>query len=70
MKLFACSDFSGHYLSGCAVMLAESESEAREMLSAELAKQGLVEHNEPNELRLREIPLGVQSVDILFNGDY
>ena len=41
MRVFICKSHDGVWLSGCSVVLAESEKEARELLDAELQDNNL-----------------------------
>ncbi|MEY2932765.1 MAG: hypothetical protein RL033_3514 [Pseudomonadota bacterium] len=66
MRTFTCTDFAGHYPVGAAaVMLADTEDEARLWLKGELAKEGLVLED---DAKLEE--LTQPGARILCNGDY
>lgn len=59
---------SGHYMGGVSVVVASSEEEAREMIVAELALQGIKQ--DPNKITLSKVNTRKKGVDVLFNGDY
>ena len=65
MKVWTTADFDGVWLNGCAVVVADTEDRAAEILNAELQKQGL-----KFDGALVPLDLGRENVQVLFNGDY
>lgn len=68
MKVFTCTSFTGHYPVGVsALIVAETEDEARTMLLEELRKEGLPQKH---KIYLTEIALEEKKAIVLQNGDY
>ena len=67
MKVFRAK-FSGHYLGGHAVIVAEDVDEAIEVLNLELDEEGLYFNEEEDEIE--EVYTDSEACYILFNGDY
>lgn len=65
LKLYACTDHHGVYLSGVSIVLAANEDQAREFLAFELRNVGL----DWSGFSLRELPIQPGAV-ILWDGDY
>jgi hypothetical protein len=66
VKVFVSSDFTGHYPVGsAAVVVAANEDEARALLTAELAKEGLVFDG-----TLKAMKTNAPHALILCNGEY
>lgn len=61
------ADFHGIWLGGSAVVVAESEAQAAEMVAAEAAAQGV---RDPGTITLKEIDVKRPGVQDLYNGDY
>lgn len=67
MRVFTCTDHEGHYVGVASVVIARNEDEAREVLSAELRKVGLLS---PRGFSLTELDTRVPHAVILQDGDY
>ncbi len=68
LSVYTCNDFKGHWPVGtAAVIVAESETAAREALESELESVGL-EQTQP--FTLVELHIGLPSVRILRDGEY
>jgi hypothetical protein len=67
-RLWLCSA-NGHYLGFYAVVLAESEKDARERLHARLQYEGLLKKQSLESIELREVPVRAPGIHVLFNGD-
>jgi hypothetical protein len=68
MKLYACTDFVGKWPVGtAAVILADTDEQARELLRIELKAAGL---GNQNDFRLYKIPQTKCMAVILLDGDY
>jgi hypothetical protein len=71
MRLFTCTDFTGHWPVGtAAIVLAADEDAARELLRALLAESGLGRQNENEPLKLTEIDINTANAIILNDGNY
>ncbi len=69
VKVFTCDGFEGHYPVGAAaVMVAETEERARELLDAELKSGGLPGLREDDEVM--ELNPEVEVVFVLVDGNY
>jgi hypothetical protein len=67
-KVFTCNDFTGHWPVGsAAIIVAEAESEARDILDAALKLRGLKLKETDT---LTELPLESDGCVILCDGDY
>lgn len=70
MRVYFCTDHDSHYPVGCAsVVIAVSESHARELLDKALIEDGLKPSSEDAYI-LVEIELDKPHAIILVNGDY
>ncbi|MEE9386368.1 MAG: hypothetical protein V3V08_23385 [Nannocystaceae bacterium] len=68
MRIYVCTDFTGHYPVGVsAVIVAESEGEAVNVLESELIRIGL-EQSDP--VTVVELDTAVSSAHILCDGNY
>lgn len=68
MRVFTCSDFSGHYPVGvAAVLVGESEEDVREEFAAILAGVGLRLRGDETFI---ELDTTRQNVRVLCDGDY
>lgn len=68
MKLFKCTDFEGHWPVGvAAIVMAETEEQARDLLAMDLKAQGL---GEQDEFNLVEVSTNAAGVHILNDGNY
>lgn len=65
MKTFTCK-FKGRYLTGCAVVLADTPEEAAKLLNQELDASGLSDTLLPMDM----IEFDERGTRILFDGDY
>ncbi len=69
MKVYTCTTFEGHYPVGsAAVIVAESEEQARELLDAELKRHGL-KHSTPDDA-LELLDTSRSQAIVLNDGDY
>lgn len=68
MKVWICESFAGHYLTGNAVVVAETHTEARRVLRRELRKRHL-KLDRKDKLEPLELGSG-PTARILFDGDY
>lgn len=67
MKLFTCNDHHGHWpVPTASVVIAESEEEARTMLTQELESRGI----EVFDFTLVEIAPNKRQVVVLSDGEY
>lgn len=67
MRVWTCTDHDTVYpVGGSSIVVAESEGEARRLLSKELRAAGLRD----DEFSLHELPLSKSHARILDNGDY
>jgi hypothetical protein len=67
MPVFVCTDHDGHWVGVASVIVAESEDEARLLLTAELKTHGL-DGGKP--FTLRRINTVEPRAFVLQNGDY
>lgn len=68
MNVYYCTDFDGHYPVGTsAVVAAETEEQAQELLLAELVEHGLPQNR---KITLHRINVTVPRAFILQDGDY
>lgn len=68
MKVYVSTDFEGHWPVGsAAVVVAENESDAATLLSAELLKHGLPAGG---TFTLREVPTDKATAVVLCDGNY
>ena len=66
LKVFTTNDFTPHYpVGGAAVVIAENQAVARELLDAELRKRGLTFDG-----TLVELALDREAAVVLLSGDY
>lgn len=67
MKLFTCNDHHGHWpVPTASVVIAESEEEARTMLTKELESRGIRVY----DFTLIEIDLNEKQTIVLSDGEY
>lgn len=66
-KVFTCRH-TGHYLTGYSVVIATSKGHAKDLLTEELARDGL--NIDKDELQIDEVDLSQSRAIVLFNGDY
>lgn len=67
MNVYTCIDHEGHWAVPVAsIVIAETEQEARKLLVAELAKEGL----DRLDFTLNRVELDNQKAIILSNGEY
>jgi hypothetical protein len=69
MRLFICTDHDVMWISGCSLIAAEDEANARILLDSELKDYHLKTHAE-QPYTLREVPLDKQHVVHFDSGDY
>lgn len=68
MNIYVCTDHDGHYPVGvCSVVVAASETEARDLLRAELHEHGL---DETKPFTLRPLNIERPRAFLLLDGDY
>jgi len=68
MKVFTCNDFEGHWPVGsAAVMVANTASEAREMLGAWLEENNLPQ---TRDFSVEELLTQNRSIRVLVDGEY
>ena len=67
MKVYTAS-FPGHYLTGMAVIVADNDYQAKDMMIKAMIDDGL--KYDPEYLDIQETNTNTESVEILFNGDY
>jgi len=71
LKTYRVSSFSGYYLGGYAVIVAETPEQALELLKVELDSRMLLEKNCYLKVEdMVEVNTSVPMVDILSDGDY
>lgn len=69
MKLYACTNFKGHWPVGvAAIVIAPDRGIAHTLLLKALGEDGL--KNQPHPLELREIPTSSPIAIILASGEY
>jgi hypothetical protein len=67
LKVFTCTDHKGHWPVGVAsVVVADSETGARQLLDRELRLHGLA----PSDYTLQEISTELPRAFVLTDGDY
>jgi len=71
LKTYRLNSFFGHYLRGCAVIVAETPEQALQLLRIELDSQMLLGRNaDLNVEDMVEVDTSLPMVDILFDGNY
>jgi len=71
LKTYQINSFSGHYLGGCAVVVAENQEQAFQLLKAELDSRMLLGRNADLKVEdMVEVNTSLPMVDILFDGNY
>lgn len=66
--IFTCKNFPGYYLTGCAVVSADTAAEAAAQLNATLRTENLPGAVTPEQME--PFHDGIDTVRVLFNGDY
>lgn len=70
MRLWTCNDFKGHWPVGsAAVVLAENEDRARELLDAAIKGRSLPDGLQSDE-PIVEVDMGVEQAIVLCDGNY
>lgn len=71
MNVYACNDAEGHWPVGfAAVVVAESEADARNLLWHEMLAKGLGDKNASNRWHLWKLDLTQPTACILVDGEY
>jgi hypothetical protein len=70
MKVFTSTDHEAFYVGGASVVIAESEAEARELLTASLNSIGLPKRPEHRDFTLQEVDISKPQAIVLHDGDY
>lgn len=69
MRIWCCTDHETHWpVGGASIVVAETEADARRLLTEALAREGLKQL--PDEMTLREIDTSTAHAVVLANGDY